>query len=48
MLREALSLLIANNDAIGQLIPNAADRVVKVENRGSEPDWVEILTCRGA
>ncbi|MFI9047299.1 hypothetical protein [Streptomyces sp. NPDC053427] len=40
------SLLVANADAIERLVTSDTPGVVKLDNKGTEPVTVEILTCR--
>ncbi|MEU2655796.1 hypothetical protein ABZ615_10740 [Streptomyces sp. NPDC007325] len=41
------SLLVTSQGAVAKVIPPGENRTVTLKNNGSEPVWVEILTCRG-
>ncbi|WP_327256237.1 hypothetical protein [Streptomyces sp. NBC_01244] len=40
------AFVVANADAIDQLVTAGEDRVVKIENKSDKPVTVQILTCR--
>lgn len=40
------ALLVANADAVEQLVTSGNTRLVKIENKADKPVTVEILTCR--